>query len=146
MHLQQNWKNTIKRGFVTGWGHTVNQTFDLPTNQLTQSKRTIHTNKRCRLMFPNLDTKKFFCVGNVQERLVCLFISPIEQIIKYIFRKSIDTIKSKSKPKVGNERTIHHKRGRLLSQDKQIFKPRPVPSERLEKPCLAYFISSYVNP
>lgn len=70
-HLQQNWGDTLKRGFVTGWGHKIEHTFDLPTGELTQSKRTVQMNRRCRKRFPNLDTKKFFCVGNAKESDSC---------------------------------------------------------------------------
>lgn len=69
LHLQQNWET--KKGFVTGWGHKVGQTLDLPEQYLRQSKRTVHQNKRCKKRYPDLDTKKFFCVGNREESLRC---------------------------------------------------------------------------
>lgn len=71
LHLQQNWQDTRKRGFVTGWGHKIERSIDLPAGILTQSKRTVQMNRRCKMRFPNLDTKKFFCVGNVRESDSC---------------------------------------------------------------------------
>lgn len=69
LHLQQNWET--KKGFTTGWGHKIGPTLDLPENFLRQSKRTVHQNKRCKKRYPDLDTTKFFCVGNREESQRC---------------------------------------------------------------------------
>lgn len=71
LHLQQNWRNTYKKGFVAGWGHKARKTPALPVGRLTQSKRTAHQNARCKKRYPGLDTSKFFCVGNREESKHC---------------------------------------------------------------------------
>ena len=67
-HLKYNWLDTLKKGFVVGWGHKTELSMDLPEEILRQNRRTAHTNKRCRKIYPELDTNKFFCVGNRKER------------------------------------------------------------------------------
>ncbi|XP_052221479.1 transmembrane protease serine 12-like [Dreissena polymorpha] len=65
-------KPTLALGFTAGWGLMPEHHRQLPWDVLSQSRRSVQSDRVCERLYPGLDTDRFFCVGNfIQEIETC---------------------------------------------------------------------------